>query len=489
VTPANVEWLMIVIYVLGGFFDTGIGLIGFNILLGVLPEKSKPSYLALFEAVVGTLVGVSPALGGLLAEKLPHTTIAFISLDSVLSVIAVSTVLRLFPLVFVTRLPSGPGGNFGFMMREFVLINPFKLFPNLTFVKKSPEKKVTAIDNLSQMRSKAALPDLVKSIHDLNPRVRRRAVQALGEIGDHAAYPALAASLDDPLEDIQGEAILALGKLGDTRALSNLLGKLASTDAHLQQCAAMALGDLKDPAAAPGLIGLLERTSRTAVMLACADALGRLGDIRVVEPLLKATRRLTVASVKHSVVASTGTLIDLSGDLYQALSEPTRFSAREAEEILSFHTVRIAQAGQPSLKKNLAASLKAFHSRNFNEAILEMKVVNQVTVRECLARKELKDAMGFEPWVKLLDSNFGIQLMALNELDPKTGVACAIVDYYARHCPSPAEPDMDNQEFLLALFAFKAGQIGLSRMLLGHNAFADFFAPRIDALKNILDVD
>jgi HEAT repeat protein/MFS family permease len=489
VTPDNMSWMMVLIFVLGGFFDTGIGLIAFNMILGVLPEKNKPSYLAIYETVVGTLVGVAPALGGFLAQNLPHVTLPIITLDSVLMVIAISTVLRLIPLIFITKLPTRRGQDFGFMMREFVLINPFKLFPNLTFVKKSEDKKVAAIDSLSQMKSKAALPDLIRSMHDLSPRVRQRAVQALGEIGDRQALSALKGALDDPLEDIQGEAILALGKLGDPSVATVLLKKLESTDPHLQRCAATALGDLKDSAAAPPLIALMQSTQRTSVMLACADALGRLGQYSVVEPLLEITRKIENRTVKHSVVASIGTLVDEKGELYQALSQPEQYSTSAAEEILSLKTVKLAKFSHTTLRKNLTNAMQAYQKHNFNEAILEMKVMNQIMVRECLARKDLKDAMGFEQWVRLLDSNYSNQLEAIHRLRTETGIALAIVDYYARHCPSPSEPDMDNQEFLLALFAFKAGQSGLSHILFGKDILSEMISPNIEALKNVLKVD
>jgi MFS family permease len=488
ITPDNLSWMMVLIFVLGGFFDTGIGLIAFNMILGVLPEKNKPSYLAIYETVVGTLVGVAPAFGGYLAQNLPRVQLPILTLDSVLLVIAISTVIRLIPLLFITKVPTKSGHDFGFMMREFVLINPFKLFPNLTFVKKSAEKKVAAIDSLSQMKSKAALPDLIKSMHDLSPRVRQRAVQALGEIGDRQALSALMGALDDPLEDIQGEAILALGKLGDRQVVPVLLKKLDSTDPHLQRCAATALGDLKDPESSTALIVLLQTTQRTSVMLACADALGRLGEYNVVEPLLEITRQIKNPSVKHSVVASIGTLVDEKGELYQALSHPEQFTSKAADEILSTKVVKLAKSSQTTLRKNLSNAMQAYQKHNFNEAILEMKVMNQIMVRECLARKELKDSLGFEQWVRLLDSNYSNQLHAINQMDKETGIALAIVDYYARHCPSPAEPDMDNQEFLLALFAFKAGQSGLSTMLFGKDFMDQMISPNIEALRSVVTV-
>ena len=348
---------------------------------------------------------------------------------------------------------------------------------------------MAAIDSLSDMKSRAALPDLIRSIHDLSPRVRQRAVQALGEIADRQALASLIEALEDPLEDIQGEAILAIGKIKDPGALPVLLTKLQSSDPHIQRCAATALGEIKDKRAARPLVDLLQSTQRTSVMLACADALGRLGAYEVVEPLLEMTRSIKNPSVKHSVVASIGTLIDEDGELYRALSHPDKHSGGAAEEILSTRTVKVARTAQTSLKKNLQSALQAFARKDFNEAILEMKVVNQIAVRECLASRDLKDALGFENWVRLLDSQYSCQLEAVQRLDNDAGIALAIVDYYARHCPSPSEPDMDAQEFLLALFAFKAGQLGIGRMLFGRDFMEESVRPHIETLTNMLKIN
>jgi MFS family permease len=487
VTRSNVDWLLPVSFGMGGFFDTGLGLIGFNMLLGVLPDKNRPGYVAIYEAVVGTVMGLAPAAGGLLAERIPRVQLPWRVLDPVLAVIALSTVTRLASLGFIARLPSRQGRGFGFMMREFVLTNPFRLLPNLAFVQKSPEQKIAAIDNLSDMKSRAAVPDLIKSIHDLSPRVRERAVEALGEIGDKTALSALLTALDDPLEDIQGEAILAIGKLADPGAVPVLLKKLEGDDPHLARCAARALGDIGDPGAARSLLARFQDTSRTAVMLACADALGRLGVYETVDPLLEMTRRIDNATVKHRVVASIATLVEQKGDLYKALSEPEKYSNRAAEEILSVRTVKLARV-HPPVQRSLARALSAYRRHDFNEAILEMKVISQMVVRECLADKHLKDALGFEQWVRLLDSDYPAQLRAVQRLANETAIALGIVDFYARHCPSPSEPDMDAQEFLLALYAFRAGQVGIGRLIDSPNLLGLSVMEHVQTLTDLVKI-
>jgi hypothetical protein len=409
-----------------------------------------------------------------------------VPLEPVLLVIALSTVMRLLPLAFLAKVPEQRGHGFAFVVKEYVLANPFKLFSSLYLTQKTPSAKLAAIDTLSQMRSKAALPELIGSIHDLNPRVRQRAVEALGEIGDPEALQPLLEALDDPLEDIQGEAAIAIGQLGDSRAVPALLKKLESNDPHLQSCIASALGDLKAMEAVTPLLKLLQSMPRTSVLLSCADALGRIGRFEATEPLMEVSRAAKAPTIKHSLVAGIAALIDVEGRLYRALVQPDLFIGRMAEEILSPDTVKFARPKRSPLRKTLSDGMKAFQKRNYNEVVVQMKLINQFAVREYLADKELKDAMGFEQWVRLLDSNYGLQLEAVQRIDSRIGIALTILDYYARHCPAASEPDIDKQEFLLALYSFKKAQEGLYHLLYGHNFLEEKVVDRLKSLSQLI---
>jgi len=374
-------------------------------------------------------------------------------------------------------------------MKEFVLTNPFKLFTNLHFIDKSADRKLSAIDNLTDMKSKAALPDLVRSMHDLDPRVRQRAVQALGEIGDRRAAAHLVAALDDPLEDLRAEAAEALGRLGDRSAIGPLVNKLDSGDMHMVRCAITALGELQAAEAAPKIAALLNVTGNTGLLLACADALGRLRCFESIEPLLRVTRLTQNAPVKRSLVASVGRLVDDDGDLYRALSEQELYYHAAAREILGPKTVRLARDPHSSLRQNVNNAYKASTEYNFNEAVLEMKVINLNAVLEFLSDKNLKRLFGFDKWVRLLDADYATQVEAVYRIDRDTGVALAVVDYYARHCPTSSEPDMDQQEFLLALYAFRAGQAGLNRLIYEKPPMTDTVTMRLGDFSRRFDDD
>jgi hypothetical protein len=84
---------------------------------------------------------------------------------------------------------------------------------------------------------------------------------------------------------VRRAAAEALGKLGDSRAVEPLIRALGDSDHNVRRIAAMALGKLGDPRAVEPLIGRLGDSNHN-VRYAIALALGALGDPRIVEPLI-----------------------------------------------------------------------------------------------------------------------------------------------------------------------------------------------------------
>ncbi|HEY4312630.1 MAG TPA: HEAT repeat domain-containing protein [Pirellulales bacterium] len=79
--------------------------------------------------------------------------------------------------------------------------------------------KETAVDALGRI-GENAVPTLISTLNDPNPRVRAEAARALARIGPEAkeAVPALVARLDDPDDDVRQAAARALGQVGPAAA-------------------------------------------------------------------------------------------------------------------------------------------------------------------------------------------------------------------------------------------------------------------------------
>jgi HEAT repeat protein len=152
-------------------------------------------------------------------------------------------------------------------------------------------KRATGAASLAEMGDDAipAIPYLIGALNDtrsvIGPggqstvaEVALATLDKLGEPGRLAMLEALKAGSDRRGFD---QLMLALGRIKEPRAFEPLVGWLA--DAHWGQWAARALGELGDVRAVNPLILALMANNSSA-----ASALGKLKDPRAVEPLIEA---------------------------------------------------------------------------------------------------------------------------------------------------------------------------------------------------------
>jgi HEAT repeat protein len=126
-----------------------------------------------------------------------------------------------------------------------------------------------------------SLPFLTGLLEDGNEQVRTFGGVMLGTMKDSGAVPALIKALADPDMNVKHAAAEALGRIGDRRAVEPLICAL-STDMWLQFPAAMALGEIGDPRAVAPLVTLL---SMPGANVPAIQALGKLAHPEALVPL------------------------------------------------------------------------------------------------------------------------------------------------------------------------------------------------------------
>jgi putative heme-binding domain-containing protein len=139
----------------------------------------------------------------------------------------------------------------------------------------------------------ATLPTsgLIALLADARPDVRDRAMQQLGQSGA-AAVPALAEAVTrSPSVPTRRHAVWTLARIDSPGARAAVRPALADGDATVVQSALQVVSLWRDAGAFDALVGILARGEPAPARLA-AEALGRIGDPRAVEPLLAAARRL-----------------------------------------------------------------------------------------------------------------------------------------------------------------------------------------------------
>lgn len=132
---------------------------------------------------------------------------------------------------------------------------------------------------------KSAVDPLLLSLHRTDDDVKKLIIDTLGEIKDRKAAPFLAALLSDQNENIASSAAEALGKLGDPETVPPLLEILKRDNPLLVFSVMKALEQIGDRRAVEPLIGTLSRNAYKRVGL---EALGAIGDMRVLEALTEA---------------------------------------------------------------------------------------------------------------------------------------------------------------------------------------------------------
>ncbi len=146
-----------------------------------------------------------------------------------------------------------------------------------------PDEKVL------KKEGKKDVKGVLKALRDKDWRARATAAGALGRMGDVEAVEPLIQALGDTEFDVRVEATEALGKLGNGRAIEPLFQAVKDEARGLQCWAISALGDIGAPALDYLIQALdIEGPQQWDVRERAVQALGDIGGVRVVEPLIRA---------------------------------------------------------------------------------------------------------------------------------------------------------------------------------------------------------
>jgi HEAT repeat protein len=128
-----------------------------------------------------------------------------------------------------------------------------------------------------------AIEPLINLLSHPNSEVRRKCAEVLGKLRDPRSVEVLATVLEDKESSVVLAAAISLGKIGD---VPTLMGLLSHPNSVVRRKCAEILGELQDPRNADALAAVLE-DKESSVVLAAAISLGKIGDVRAMETLLK----------------------------------------------------------------------------------------------------------------------------------------------------------------------------------------------------------
>lgn len=202
-----------------------------------------------------------------------------------------------------------------------------------------------------------SLPFLIALLEDGNEQVRTFVGVMLGTMKHSGAVPALINALGDPDMNVKHAAAEALGKIGDRRAVEPLICSL-STDMWLQFPAAMALGEIGDPRAVAPLVTLL---SMPGANVPAIQALGKLAHPAALEPLTAFLEDDEPALLEWALESVVETLTRNSPAAVPLLS-------RKAKD----HLIESLNPDRPNLCKSAAIALGWFKVREAVPALTSL---------------------------------------------------------------------------------------------------------------------
>jgi HEAT repeat protein len=218
---------------------------------------------------------------------------------------------------------------------------------------KRPKARPGIVTALGQLRTRAAIEPLLALLKEPKLEVAYEAIQALGRIGardgEYRLTVAVAGFLTSPDRRIRSAAAEALGRIGSPRAVEPLLAALRAWKpaANLPggdglpapdlfpQTVVQALADLGADAVPPLLLALSDKkeTAREGVIV----ALGKLGDVRAVDRLIRLLRGEEVL-LQSTVALALGEIghVRAIPPLLETLRERTLFPQDGAKALAKF---------------------------------------------------------------------------------------------------------------------------------------------------------
>jgi HEAT repeat protein len=199
---------------------------------------------------------------------------------------------------------------------------------------------------LGKLGDPAGVHALIEALKDGSWTVRGHAAHALGRIGDETAFDALAEVLNDDDWHVRKYAATAIGKTGGERAIPLLLKVLNDNDADVSWKAIVALENIGESSVEP-LIDIF-KNGDWHIRGRAAEALGKIGDERAVQPLIHALEGKRKNDRNKYIRGKAAEALGLIGDekavqpLIKALEDKNIYVRLRAEDGLE----RIRSAGK-----------------------------------------------------------------------------------------------------------------------------------------------
>ena len=312
--------------VLAGVLFSGAGVAGSPLLYALLPAGSqRPYYMAAWSTTINLVGALGPMIGSFLALYLHGTQIHAVGFTfgnlQIIFFIAFAAQLLPFPFLYFlhdSRSTLSSRGLLSALLRGNVLSYVYNA--TIFGLVSAPRRRAQAALALGRSRSPLATDQLIQALSDASPEVRRSAAQALGDSRSEEATRRLVCELTDGASDVRAEAAEALGRLGHASSIDPLLDALDDADSRVRVSAMRALAQIGGEDVREFLFWYLGGSFDPHTFPTLVEALGELGDRRVVRPALRRLVDFKSTAVRLQLLNSVCRCLGADDGFYTTLS-------------------------------------------------------------------------------------------------------------------------------------------------------------------------
>lgn len=385
VTPSNYNAILIPFYIISGVFWAGLNISVFTLLLSLVPDAGKSKYYALFYITVGLGGAVAPIAGGLILKYISVVAIGSLIVSNYQLIFFIGFLIRIIAMGVVFKVHEPAEVSTGYVLKQFRMTNPFKVFINLFLFSSnvSETKKAAIVRKLGETRSPLVVDELMASLDDTSSEVRKEAIRALGHVGDRRVVDLLLDRLNDQSKEVQELAVDALGELKDERSINSLLEKLDSEDSKIRSIATEALGKIGNYRAVEKIREVLRQDTNLEVVTSSAKALSRIGEIQAIWEILPILRKTDEGPIRRELATAVGNLLGKHGEFYSLLKEEEELMGSGCSRMLDeyFKDVRIPIGKTHTLimerDKVISMIIASYNDAQVAETLVLLNALNQ----------------------------------------------------------------------------------------------------------------
>jgi serine/threonine-protein kinase len=185
-----------------------------------------------------------------------------------------------------------------------------------------------AVEVLNEVGDDRSVKHLLQAIKDEDWWVRSRAADALGKIGGPKVINAALTLVSDRDEEIRRTAIEILNQTRDERAVGHLIEATRDSDWWVSERAVDALGVMASRKAVPRLLEMLNSNPKSVSTV--VRALGKIADVRAVDPVLGALARPETDIAIEAMAALVRLADERSSEHIRARIEPLALSREKS---------------------------------------------------------------------------------------------------------------------------------------------------------------